>query len=55
MLSAEQFGEKMERIRSAQKIFGEDKDRGFEAKVRNVLPFQCSLRKLIRLLFADMR
>jgi hypothetical protein len=33
ILSAEHFGEKMEKIRSAQKTFGEDKERGFEAKV----------------------
>lgn len=32
-LTAEQFGEKMEKIRRAQKTFGEDKERGFEAKV----------------------
>ena len=33
-LTAEQFSEKMEKIRKAQKTFGEDKERGFEAKVR---------------------
>lgn len=32
-LTAEQFSEKMEKIRRAQKTFGEDKERGFEAKV----------------------
>lgn len=32
-LTAEQFSEKMDRIRSAGKSFGEDKERGFEAKV----------------------
>lgn len=33
-LTAEQFGEKMEKIRKASKTFGEDKERSFEAKVR---------------------
>lgn len=32
-LTPEQFGEKMEKIRRAQKTFGEDKERSFEAKV----------------------
>lgn len=32
-LSAEQFSAKMEKVRNAQKTFGEDKERGFETKV----------------------
>lgn len=32
-LTAEQFGERMDKVRSAMKTFGEDKERGFEARV----------------------
>lgn len=33
ILSAENFGSMMDKVRNAQKTFGEDKERGFEAKV----------------------
>jgi len=33
LLTAEQFGEKMDKIRKASKTFAEDKERTFEAKV----------------------
>lgn len=39
------YGEKVAKVRQAQKSFADDKERGFEAKVRSFLSLSCSIQR----------